>query len=214
MIIDSKINNQGGWYMRSARRFVLALFISMCSWSAAHAAFTFNGALEPLDPAIPGLVRVFRNGAASTCAAAKAFPGTNAVAAARTYKTTTAYNNAGAPTCITVNVDQGTCGTNAFTTAYLGSFNPNDLSQNYLADQGSSVTGSFSFLAPANSKIVFMTSTVSAVAGPCTYTITSGELSSSPAASVSSVPAISDWAALALTLLVAAGGITAMRRRS
>ena len=196
--------------MQSIRQRVFALSLSLCAWGAAHAAITVNGTLDPSDPVLSGSVRVFRDGTPSTCAAAKAFPGTFGVGTPVGYKTATAFNDSGAPACITVNVDQGTCGVNAFTTVYLGSFNPNDLSQNYVADQGSSNTGPFSFVAPANSQIVLMTSAVNAITAPCTYTITSSELT---VGNVNPVPALSHWAAWALTLLVAAVGVTAMRRR-
>ena len=201
--------------MPSIRQWALCSIIGLCSLGGAQAAITVNGTLDPSDPSIPGGGRLFRDAIVSTCGAAKAFPGTTGVGTAYGYKTTTAFNNA-AETCITVNVDQGTCNTNAFTTAYLGTFNPNDLSQNYLGDQGSSLTGPFSFMAPANSQIVLMTSsTAGAITEPCSYTITSDNLSSARAAvSVNPVPTLSTWAAWALTLLMAAVGITVLRRRS
>ena len=199
--------------MRFIRQLAISTAIGCCSLGSVQAAITVNGTLDPSDPMLPGNVRVFRDGNASTCAAAKTFPGTLGIGAAAGYKTTNAFSPAG-ESCITVNVDQGTCATNAFTTAYLGTFNPNDLSQNYLADQGSSISGSFSFIAPANSQIVLMTSVShTALTEPCSYTITSDTLSSTQAA-VNPVPTLSTWAAWALTLLMTAAGITALRRKN
>ena len=197
--------------MLSIRQWAISLVIGFCSLGSAQAAITVNGTLDPSDPTLPGNVRIFRDGNASTCAAAKTFPGTLGVGTAVGYKTTTGSNN-GPAACITVTLDLGTCGTNAITTAYLGSFNPNDLSQNYLGDQADSSLTSFSFMAPANSQIVLMTSAVDAITESCTYTITSDNLTGRQA-TVNPVPTLSTWAAWALTLLMAAVGITVLRRR-
>src|SRR5262245_38436125 len=93
-------------------------------------------------------VRHFRDGVASNCASAKAFAGTTQPGT-RQYD---AYTFQTCPTssggCVTVTLS-GANGINLFTAAYSGNFNPNDLSQNYLADAGlSSANATYSFNIP------------------------------------------------------------------
>ncbi len=109
---------------------------------------------------------------------------------------------------MTVNFDTGTCGTSAHATAYAGSFNPNNLSQNYLGDVGRSVTQPFSFIAPANSSVVIVINTNF---GPtvCNYSFSSPEL---VARAVSpSIPTLQEWALLLMGLLL--GGLIWRRSR-
>jgi hypothetical protein len=83
-------------------------------------------------------VRHFRDGIASTCAAPKSvFPGTTQPGT-RQYDayTFTTCANSGA-SCVTVTFS-GSNAINLYSAAYTGSFNPADLSQNFLADPGSS----------------------------------------------------------------------------
>ena len=123
--------------------------------------------------------RLVANGVSSVCAPAKSFPGT--VAGTYTYKTTTAYNN-GPERCVTVNFDQGTCGSNVLLSAYAGSFNPANLSQNYLGDAGSFQTLPFSFMAPANAAVVLVAaSATSGVPAACQFSLTSTKLNTAPA---------------------------------
>ena len=122
---------------------------------AADANITINGTLSATDPSLT-VARVFRDGIASTCASAKAFPGT-VPGSPFQYDAYTVHNS-GPSRFVTVNVDVGTCGTNVFTTAYSGSFNPANLATNYVADQGSSATQPFSFVASANGTYVLMVS--------------------------------------------------------
>jgi hypothetical protein len=58
--------------------------------------------------------------------------------------------------CITVNMDVGTCGTNVFPAAFLGDFDPTwgDAPTTYLGDSGSSVTGPWSFPVSAGDSFV------------------------------------------------------------
>ena len=177
------------------------LLLNALLWAApvAHAAITINGTVST-STTLP--TRLFRDGVPSSCGATKAFPGT--FGSGPNGYTTHTVTNPGAAQCVTVNVDIGTCGTNVFVAAYLGAFNPANLSANYLADQGSSLTGSFSFTAPAGSTITLMASNTGSVQA-CNYTIASTELM--PAAAP--VPALTTWALLGLSLLM----VSFVRRR-
>lgn len=94
-------------------------------------------------------VRHFRDGVPSSCGPPKAFPGTTQPGNRQfdAYTFTTCANSAA--TCVTVTLS-GANGLNLFTAAYSGSFNPADLSQNFLADAGASAsTRTYSFSIPA-----------------------------------------------------------------
>ncbi|MBX3064167.1 MAG: hypothetical protein KF726_14410 [Anaerolineae bacterium] len=97
--------------------------------------------------------RMFRDGVPSTCGG-KAYPGTFTTDPGRYYATGTIVNNTASSSCVTVTLNNNLCGNFIHSAAYLGSFNPSDISQNYLGDTGSSAaTGntpvSFSFTIPA-----------------------------------------------------------------
>lgn len=111
--------------------------------------------------------RVFRDGLASTCAAPKAFPGPISIGTQNNYETHT-FTAVPADTCVTVNFDVGTCGTGVFAVAYINSYNPANLGQNYLADLGASLTQSFSFVVPTGNQLVLVATSVSGSA-TCSY---------------------------------------------
>lgn len=142
---------------------------------------TINGALGSGSPDWPSTTqtqtaRLFRDGIASTCAAPKACPG---AFSSGTF-TTDAYtfsNQTGSSQCVTVNFDPnaggGLCGTNVHAIAYLGSYDPNNFCNNYLADVGSSVTQPFSFTVPNGSSfVVVIGANNSGVGVGCTYQFT------------------------------------------
>lgn len=92
--------------------------------------------------------RHFRDGVASACAPAKPFPGTTQPGTRQydAYTFETCPTSAGG--CVTVTLS-GTNASNLFTAAYSGTFNPNDLSQGYLADAGASAASrTYSFNIP------------------------------------------------------------------
>lgn len=102
--------------------------------------------------------RLFRDAVPSVCPA-KTFPGVFGAGSTMNYSTHT-FLAASATSCVTVNFNTGTCDTNIFAGAYLNSYNPLDISQNYIGDIGSSLTQSFSFEVPAgNSLVLVATST-------------------------------------------------------
>ena len=129
----------------------------------------FGGAIAAGDTTMTG--RIVRNGVASSCAIPKAFPGIQDALPNRRYDTYTFTNSGNATSCVTVNVTSG-CGLNIFYAAYLGSFNPANLSQNYLADAGSSFAGvaTFSFNVPAGQSFVLVIHEVNVNAGCASYT--------------------------------------------
>src|SRR6185295_14123152 len=113
----------------------------------------FAGSIAAGDTTQTG--RIVRNGVASSCAVPKAYPGTQDNLPNRRYDSYTFTNTSNAPACVTVNLTSS-CGLNIFGVAYLGSYNPANIQQNYLADNGSSfaATGTFSFNVPAGQTFV------------------------------------------------------------
>src|SRR5262249_22177726 len=94
-------------------------------------------------------IRHFRDGVASSCGVQKVFPGTSIPGNHQydAYAFQTCANSG--PTCVTVTLSAAN-GVNLFSAAYLGSFNPANLAQNYIADAGASAaTRSYSFDLPA-----------------------------------------------------------------
>ncbi|HEY6807011.1 MAG TPA: S8 family serine peptidase [Pyrinomonadaceae bacterium] len=97
-------------------------------------------------------IRHFRDGIASACGSAKAFPGTSTAGNhqydAYTFQT---CPNSG-PTCVTVTLTAAN-GPNLFSAAYSGTYNPANQALGYLADAGgSNTTVSYSFNLPAGAQ--------------------------------------------------------------
>ncbi len=178
-------------------------------------------ALDPLGPTAISVTasfvgteatqdgRIFRDAIASTCAPAKAYPGIFNVGTQHAFQTFTFFNNLN--TCITVNFDPnpGTgndCATAAHLSAYLGSYDPNNQSANYLGDVGSSATQPFSFAAPAGSTIVLVASGNNAAPLTCNFNFSSNELS------VAAVPTLSPVALAGLALALGLFGVAFTQR--
>jgi uncharacterized repeat protein (TIGR01451 family) len=126
--------------------------------SGAANAFdiSHSSGLDPTDPIASG--RLVQNGVASTCAAAKANPGT--VTAPLRWE---AFEIAGAPgACVTVvaSASDGSVVVGAYS-----SFDPANPGANYLGDAGSAVAPgtprTFSFLLPASGRAVIVTEDLS-----------------------------------------------------
>ena len=137
---------------------------------------TFTGSIANTDPTQN--LRIFRDGASSSCAAPKAAcPGTTG-AGTRHYDSYTVTNLGGVSACVKVDVS-GPCsagggsGLNIFSTAYLGSFNPANICQNYLADEGASFggTGSYSFNLGAGQSAVVVVNEVNSGQGCSAYSV-------------------------------------------
>lgn len=118
---------------------------------------TYTGTVQTGDPTTIG--RLFRDGVASTCANVKTCPaGTPFGSSTYNYDVITLPNTTGASVCVSVTV-AATGGSQIHGTAYLGSFNPANHCQNYLADCGSSSTGApvpFSFTLAAGATVVIV----------------------------------------------------------
>lgn len=117
-----------------------------------------NGSIGASDPTLVN--RLFRNGAAATCATPKTYPGT-VFGDTRHYDS---YAFTATPgTCVTVTLETtaGSDNLGLQAVAYSPSFNPADISQNYLADPGAtpfvgSVSVSFSFVTPPSGTFVLV----------------------------------------------------------
>jgi hypothetical protein len=93
------------------------------------------------------------------------------------YDAYTFTNTTGATQCVTVNVNTDCQGSNfIFTAAYLGTFDPNNICTNWIADEGSSpIPGDptpFSFNIEDSQTVVLVVSEVTAGAGCPSYTMT------------------------------------------
>jgi hypothetical protein len=143
-----------------------------------------NGTLGSGDPNFPGpqfsgnaLGRLNRNGISSTCAA----PKTCLIFTAAGLRAFDAYsipNESGEDVCVSVNLAEAanlTC--NLQSNAYLGSFDPNSICTNYLADPGLS-TGvpptptNMSFVVPAGQTLTVVVMTTNPGETGCPYTVT------------------------------------------
>ena len=127
---------------------VLALLLALSlSAPQARAAITFSGTLGSNSATYPGTSgmqtgRIARRAPASTCAAPKEFPGLNATDGSRAYDAYTLTNPSSTDACTTVTytLTGGGAGAGLLAVAYLNSFDPSNISANYLADMGQSVS--------------------------------------------------------------------------
>jgi hypothetical protein len=142
-----------------------------CLYALPAQAATTSVTLTPASPTLTA--RVDRNGVPSNCFATKAFPGT--IAGTFPYALSGPLTNPlDFPACYTITLTTSdTCGTEIFGTAYLGSFNPADLTANYLGDGGqSSATTSFSVVIPAHASVVIAAAyTIQNPADTCTLSV-------------------------------------------
>ena len=121
------------------------------------------------------LGRLSRNGTPSVCGSQKPLPCRPDEVGYRAYDAYSLTNQSPSPICITVTLDTPCIDNNyIFAVAYLGSFNPNDGTQNYLADAGSSPspTQAFSFDIPPNTNVVLVVHEVTPGYGCPDYTVT------------------------------------------
>jgi large repetitive protein len=139
--------------------------------SVSMADYVFNGSLATGDLQQNG--RLNRFGVVSTCASPKACPGTFTTTGARLYDAYTITNPRNVPVCATIGIASG-CGVNMFSIAYSGSYDPNSLCTNYLADPGSSFpnAGYYEATIPANGSIVVIVHEVNTGTGCANYQLT------------------------------------------
>ena len=99
------------------------------------AAVPFSGTLVNTDNT--AVSRLGRNGIVSACGSPKGCPGAFD-ANARFYDSYTFQNTSAVTECLTINLDASSCNTALLAAAYLDTFNPANLCQNYLGDAGGS----------------------------------------------------------------------------
>jgi len=131
-----------------------------------------SGSITLDDPIRNGTIDL--NGVASTCAAPKTCP--DEYPGEYNYDAYTYTNTSGAARCVTVRLDGTECGVGrtVFSSAYLGSFDPNNVCANYLADSGD-VTGplydpvTYSFTVPNGATFVVLVEESNEAFGCVTY---------------------------------------------
>jgi hypothetical protein len=101
------------------------------------ATTTFTGAVETGDAT--AIDRIDRNGIATTCDSPTSYPGTVELFSPFRYDSHTVTNTGSAPVCLTATLTV-TSAAPLHPIVYLGSFDPDDQSANYLADSGSSAS--------------------------------------------------------------------------
>jgi hypothetical protein len=160
-----------------------------------------NGTIDLSDPTQTD--RLFRDGIPSTCDAPKTCPGPFGDGLLHHYDAYTFTNTTGATQCVTVDINTACEGTNfIFATAYLDSFDPNNLCTNYLADEGSSPfpTAPFSFNVDPGQTFVLVVAEVTADAGCPAYTLTveglcgGGTPTPTPTATATATPTVTPTA--------------------
>ncbi len=123
---------------------------------------TFSAKIATTDPTQTG--RTFRDAVPSTCPTPKAYPGD--LTGTYHYKTHSITNATATNQCVTVALTNPDAAAHVFLVAYNGSFNPANLSQNYLADSGTSaISGSptsMDVVVPPNATVILVTSEVTA----------------------------------------------------
>lgn|GEM_PF-6452156 len=133
-----------------------ANFVAIENLNCPTAMSPVSGSIASTDPTQTN--RITRNGVPSDCNG-KAFPGKQDAVGSelpRHYDQYTFTNTSGAPQCVQVTLNANNAGVHSV--AYLGSFNPADISQNYIGDLGITYTAntnaSYSFNVPAGATYV------------------------------------------------------------
>jgi hypothetical protein len=147
-----------------------------------------NGSITADDSVMPS--RLSRNLALSRCAAPKAFPGT--VSGSVHYDAYTFTNTSPADACVTICVT-ATCDAQA--SAYVGDFDPSNITNNYLADstystgQGIGTNFPFSCTVPAGARFTVVVNEIDGSVGCTNYTLSlSGLPCPSPSLTLGTLP--------------------------
>jgi hypothetical protein len=132
---------------------------------------SFNGAISTTDPLQGG--RLLKDYKPSICATPKTMPGVSS-ATPRRYDAYAFTNPADSAVCVTVSLNTACTGLNdIYSVAYLGSFDPNNITASYLADSGNSPrpSASYSFSVPAHAGYVVVVHELTANTGCAAYTV-------------------------------------------
>lgn len=133
---------------------------------------TINGSITNADPVQQG--RLNRDGVPSNCEVPKSC-GSVVDPSLLHYRQYSLANTTGGAACFTVDLSAPSCAGNGFifSVAYLGSFDPSNLCNNYLADIGISPnpSGSYSFNVPAGETLVVVVHELSPGVGCSNYTL-------------------------------------------
>ena len=121
---------------------------------------SFTDKLISSDPTHVG--RIIRADPGSVCGTAQTFPGTLAPGDNFHFKTYNVKNNSASSQCITFNITNPDPVNFVHLSAYDTTFNPADLSQNYMGDTGTSsyngLTQTMSINVPANTTVILVAS--------------------------------------------------------
>jgi subtilisin-like proprotein convertase family protein len=129
-----------------------------------------SGAINSSDPTEKG--RLARNTINSLNTSPKGFPGVTD-SATRHFDSYTLTNQSDSSQTVTATLSS-TCGANIFMAAYSDSYDPNNLSTNYLADNGSSFVNTglpMSFDVPAGAACVIVVNEISSNSGCASYSL-------------------------------------------
>ncbi len=144
--------------------------------TVSASAQTFTGSITSTDPTQTG--RVFRDGVMSVAGVQKAYPGTTSTSDLFHYDAYTFVNPFAVTTPFLIDYSTTDPTNSVFSVTYLGSFNPANISFNYLADSGLSVVAgvpqTYSFNIPANGTFVVILNEVGANSGVSNYSFTLG----------------------------------------
>lgn len=152
------------------------LLLPAVTWADSYSVnYTWSGN-ELVQPD-----RLWRDGAASSCATTKAYPGGYS-GGPQGYVLFGYYNPNSTATCVTVSWT-GDSNYNTFLSLYGPTYDPNNMATNYLGDSGSSASTSpltFGAMVPANSSFFVLANTVwglsSATGNGFSYTITGANI--------------------------------------
>ena len=127
---------------------------------------TITGRILITDPT--HFARIFRDGISSYCGTTKPWPGILSGGTSFHYKTYSVKNTSASAQCITFRLNNAdTISNQVHLTAYSNTFNPADITQNYMGDTGSSsavgiTPPSMDITVPANATIILVASEVTA----------------------------------------------------
>lgn len=166
------INDDSGGAVGTLRCWSLFISPTECSPGGGECSTCpglFTGSLSIPDGIQTG--RLTREGFGSTCASPKDCPGLEH-ALARNYNVYNFTNESSSAQCVYMSIHVHDA-EQTFIAAYLGSFNPANPCDNYLADPGFSTSGTVggSFIIPANSAFAIAVSQVDAGSASTNYTL-------------------------------------------